>query len=136
MLLNVWGAPRRVGWRLSLLPPPCPAPPPPLSPLPPRLPPFCPPAGRLPSIRRNVLQAVYLFDPASPAALDICALVFQIELQSWPLRMGLVPVVPSRVARARGDAGAPRQRLLQGRDGGAGGRRRWSTAKRHVQFGL
>lgn len=61
--------------------------------------------GRLPSIRRNVLTAVFLFDPASPAALDIATVVRQADQQRWPLRVGLVPVVPARVAHVRGGAG-------------------------------
>lgn len=69
------------------------------------------PAGRLPTVRRNVLTAVYLFDPASPAALDIGALARQADLQMWPLRIGLVPVVPQRAAHARG---APGKRSLRG----------------------
>ncbi|EFN52002.1 hypothetical protein CHLNCDRAFT_59065 [Chlorella variabilis] len=61
--------------------------------------------GRLPTVARNVLNAVYAFDPASPAALDIGALLHQLQQQAWPLRTGLLPVVAARVARARGGAG-------------------------------
>ncbi|KAL4422940.1 hypothetical protein ABPG75_009137 [Micractinium tetrahymenae] len=61
--------------------------------------------GRLPMVRRNILTAVYLFDPASPAALDIGALARQVDLQMWPLRIGLVPVVAHRAAHARGAPG-------------------------------
>ena len=68
----------------------------PLNPLPPHA---HHPAGRLPSIGRNVLTAIYAFDPASPAALDIGALAHQIDQQTWPVRIGLVPVVPGRAGR-------------------------------------
>lgn len=39
------------------------------------------PAGRLPSIARNVLTAVFMFDPASPAALEMGAVAYQMENQ-------------------------------------------------------
>ncbi len=61
--------------------------------------------GRLPTVARNILNAVFAFDPASPAALEIGALLHQLQLQSWPLRCGLVPVVAARVAQARGAPG-------------------------------
>lgn len=40
-----------------------------------------------------MLNAVFVFDPASPAALDIGTLVAQLDAQSLPLRIGLLPVV-------------------------------------------
>ncbi|KAI3430615.1 hypothetical protein D9Q98_005207 [Chlorella vulgaris] len=61
--------------------------------------------GRLPQIARNVLTAIYAFDPSSPAALDIGTLLHTLDLQSWPLRMGMLPVVAARVEVARGGAG-------------------------------
>ncbi|KAL4857496.1 UDP-glucose:glycoprotein glucosyltransferase [Chlorella vulgaris] len=61
--------------------------------------------GRLPQIARNVLTAIYAFDPSSPAALDIGTLLHTLDLQNWPLRMGMLPVVAARVEVARGGAG-------------------------------
>ena len=40
------------------------------------------PAGRLPTIARNVLTAIFLFDPATPAALEIGAVAHQLEQQA------------------------------------------------------
>ena len=37
--------------------------------------------GRLPQIGRNVLNAIYVFDPASPAALDIGVAVHQVGIR-------------------------------------------------------
>lgn len=51
-----------------------------------------------------MLTAIYLFDPASPSALDIGSLAHQLLEQSWPVRLGLVPVVPARALAARGAA--------------------------------
>jgi hypothetical protein len=59
----------------------------------------------MPAIARNVLNAIYAFDPATPAALDIGALAYQLEQQAWPLRLGLLPVVEQRADRARSGAG-------------------------------
>lgn len=39
-------------------------------------------AGRLPTIARNVLTAVFLFDPATPAALEIGSMAHQLEQQA------------------------------------------------------
>lgn len=79
-------------------------------------------AGRLPAVRRNILTAIYLFNPASPAALDIGTLARQADLQMWPVRIGLVPVVAQRAAHARGAPGEQHPTgsgpLRPARDGG------------------
>lgn len=41
-----------------------------------------PTAGRLPTIARNVLTAIFLFDPAAPAALEIGSVAHQLEQQA------------------------------------------------------
>lgn len=63
-------------------------------------------AGRLPQIGRNVLTAIYAFDPGSPAALDIGRTVAQMHAQQWPIRFGLLPVVPALAAQAAGSSGS------------------------------
>ena len=90
------------------------------SPAPPPPPPSPACAGRLPSLARNALNAIYVFDPASAAALDIGAIASLIHAQRLPVRIGLMPVVPERVAKARGGGGGALP-AGEGGEGSAGG---------------
>ncbi|KAL6776424.1 hypothetical protein ACKKBG_A21060 [Auxenochlorella protothecoides x Auxenochlorella symbiontica] len=68
-------------------------------------------SGRLPGLRRNLLTAVLLFDPASDSAADLGEAARVVLLQGWPLRLGLVPLVRNG---AGDEAGARVARLFLG----------------------
>ena len=70
-----------------------------------------PSAGRLPTIGRNVFNAIFAFDPASQAALDIGLAAARAHADGWPLRLGLLPVAPGAVRRAPGGEGVADLRL-------------------------
>ncbi|GAB4815180.1 hypothetical protein N2152v2_002226 [Parachlorella kessleri] len=60
--------------------------------------------GRLPSIGRNLFNAIFAVDPASQAGLDAAAAVARMLNEGWPLRLGLLPVCPAEVDHLRGRA--------------------------------
>lgn len=49
--------------------------------------------GQLPMIGRNLMNAMYVFDPANPSVLELGPTVKGLVGQKWPLRFGLIPFV-------------------------------------------
>lgn len=59
----------------------------------------------MPRLRRNLFTAVAVFDPASRAGLDMGTLVRAFVWHQYPLRFGMLPVVPGLVSWRAGDGG-------------------------------
>jgi hypothetical protein len=50
--------------------------------------------GQLPSVRRNIFNTLYVFDPSSYLGLEVGEFISVALSQRWTLRFGLVPFVP------------------------------------------